>query len=298
MGYLQKPFLLLVLLSLTTLPCFVFCRPIEGHRRPFKYLQPLEGSRIGETVTGLHKLKNYLARFGYLDYAHVATGTGKDDHFDSHLESALKLYQTTYKLNVSGVVDDATLDLMMTPRCGVPDFFNGSEAGIGTQWVHFPGNPKWPANKRNLKWGPLQADFPYDFAVPSIIFAAQKWGAVTSFLFEELPFEQHLGADIKIGFFKGPHGDYQSFDGPRHILGHATPPTVAFAHFDGDEKWGVSQSDDTVDFVSVALHELGHTLGMGHSMVPEAVMFATIPYGVQKRDLTQDDIDGIKNLYP
>ncbi|XP_068646244.1 metalloendoproteinase 5-MMP-like [Aristolochia californica] len=299
MGFLHKAFLLLFILSLATLPCFVFCRKSHGRRRLFQNLQPLEGSRLGETVTGLHKLKHYLARFGYLANAHIATGPGEDDHFDDHLESALKLYQTTFSLNVSGVVDAATLDLMMEPRCGVPDFFNGSVPGIGPRWAILPGRPKWPADKQShLKWGWLQPNFPFYFAEPSVIFAIQKWAYVTGFFFIEVPFEQHKGADIKVGFFKGAHGDYESFDGPEGILAHAMFPTSAFVHFDIEENWSVYKSDDSVDFISIALHELGHALGLAHSKVKEAVMYPKFGYGEQKRELTQDDIDGIKNLYP
>ncbi|KAK5644615.1 hypothetical protein RI129_005915 [Pyrocoelia pectoralis] len=45
----------------------------------------------------------------------------------------------------------------------------------------------------------------------------------------------------------------------------------------------------------VALHELGHSLGLDHSDVAEAVMFPT--YSVWT-ELSQDDIDRIQKLYP
>lgn len=50
-----------------------------------------------------------------------------------------------------------------------------------------------------------------------------------------------------------------------------------------------------IDFFSVALHEIGHTLGLAHSDVREAVMYAY--YSKQHYDLKQDDINGILQLY-
>lgn len=47
---------------------------------------------------------------------------------------------------------------------------------------------------------------------------------------------------------------------------------------------------------TVYLHELGHALGLGHSSVVEAVMYAY--YGEPRCTLHQDDIDGVSSLYP
>jgi predicted secreted protein len=50
------------------------------------------------------------------------------------------------------------------------------------------------------------------------------------------------------------------------------------------------------DVETVFLHENGHVLGLGHSNVPTAVMYAY--YGGERLVLDQDDIDGITSLYP
>jgi len=59
--------------------------------------------------------------------------------------------------------------------------------------------------------------------------------------------------------------------------------------------WSTNKIDD-YDLESVILHELGHVVGLGHSLEMDAVMFATY-HGVDL-DLHQDDIDGINSLYP
>ncbi len=65
--------------------------------------------------------------------------------------------------------------------------------------------------------------------------------------------------------------------------------------FDGSENYSTTGFSNSVDIQSVALHEIGHFLGLNHSLTKPSVM---LPYysGVQ-RNLYQDDIDGIKFIY-
>lgn len=53
---------------------------------------------------------------------------------------------------------------------------------------------------------------------------------------------------------------------------------------------------DEIDAETVLLHEFGHGLGLGHSDEPNAVMYAY--YSEPRRDLHQDDVNGITDLYP
>jgi hypothetical protein len=69
------------------------------------------------------------------------------------------------------------------------------------------------------------------------------------------------------------------------------------AHFDEDETWTVTipPGAGTIDLVTVAAHEFGHSLGLGHSAVAGALMapFYTGPH----RAVEADDIAGITSLY-
>ena len=50
-----------------------------------------------------------------------------------------------------------------------------------------------------------------------------------------------------------------------------------------------------IDLATVALSRLGHGLGLAHSNVSSAVMYAY--YGGPRRELTDDDIQGIQSIY-
>jgi hypothetical protein len=54
-----------------------------------------------------------------------------------------------------------------------------------------------------------------------------------------------------------------------------------------------------MDIHNTMAHEAGHTLGLDHSRDREATMWEVATSGeIQKRDLTQDDIDGLCFVYP
>lgn len=64
--------------------------------------------------------------------------------------------------------------------------------------------------------------------------------------------------------------------------------------------WSDSGEANKMDFENIAMHELGHTVGMAHpdDTCTEETMFAFASLGeVKKRDLNAGDIAGVANLY-
>uniref|UniRef100_A0A5S6PND3 ZnMc domain-containing protein n=2 Tax=Brugia malayi TaxID=6279 RepID=A0A5S6PND3_BRUMA len=106
--------------------------------------------------------------------------------------------------------------------------------------------------------------------------------------FEEALYEDD--ADIVILWAEGDHGDAYKFDGTgnhTNILAHTFYPTYqedghlnGDIHLDDAEKWISDNRGDGTSFPNVFIHEIGHSLGLGHSKRADAIM-----YPIYKKDM-------------
>jgi acylphosphatase/peptidoglycan hydrolase-like protein with peptidoglycan-binding domain len=260
---------------------------------------PLLKGDEGEEVQLLFQ---YLRRFGYFPNEELRAGNylyrpavpfapENTSIYDDRMESAVRKFQEQHGLAVTGDLDGATLELMKRPRCGFPD----QPVAGATQFVA-QGN-RWPTNNVNYSFDNSTPDLSQSEQRAAIVAAFDRWAAVTPLAFTE----NIGGGDIRIGWYSGNHGDGSAFDGPSGILAHCfyPPPNggdiAGDCHFDEAETWSVSTPPTGIDLLTVALHELGHGLGLAHSAEPSAVMYAY--YGGARRELTDDDVQGIQSIY-
>ncbi|MCL7028119.1 hypothetical protein MKW94_027129 [Papaver nudicaule] len=307
-------FSFLILIPLAVLPSQVLSRK---ELQPVLSLKHLEGCRKGQTVKGLHEIKQYLKRFGYANVVDDINNNRleheNDDTFDDVLESEIKAYQLNHNLDVTGELDTRTLEQMMLPRCGVPDIDKNGKSSM--KWNHYHRGDESPNFKlfgKGYKWPPSKYNLTYKFThtgtAPTKIdkqtlrdvcarsFA--KWAVRTysPFRFKEAGEGEH--ADIVIGFHRWVHGDGKPFDGPLKTYAHAFAPRDGRLHLDADENWGTGPASNEVDLESIVTHEIGHILGLLHTSDGRAVMFPTLGRGATRREIGADDILGIVALYP
>ncbi|KAL6046548.1 hypothetical protein STEG23_018208 [Scotinomys teguina] len=212
----------------------------------------------------------WLSRFGYLPPADPATGQLQTQE---ELSKAITAMQLFGGLETTGILDEATLALMKTPRCSLPDLPPGAQARRRRQT---PPPTKW--SKRNLSWRvrtfPRDSPLGRDTVRALMYYALKVWSDITPLNFHEVAGNS---ADIQIDFSKADHNDGYPFDGPGGTVAHAFFPgdhhTAGDTHFDDDEAWTFRSSDaNGMDLFAVAVHEFGHAIGLSHVAAPSSIM--------------------------
>ncbi|KAF5304494.1 hypothetical protein FQA39_LY09690 [Lamprigera yunnana] len=233
----------------------------------------------------------YLSQYGYLgaNTKNIFNSSNLIDGRD--FNNAVAEFQSFAGLDVTGELNDETLQTMSLPRCGVKDKVgSGSDSRSkryalqGSRWKVKNLSYRITKYPRKLAQKDVDAEIARAFAV---------WSEYTDLVFKPSKGQVH----IEIRFETGEHGDGDPFDGPGGTLAHAYFPVFGGdAHFDASEQWTINSYRGT-NLFQVAAHEFGHSLGLSHSDIRSALMAPFYRGYDPTFQLDVDDVQGIQALY-
>nr|WJN00236.1 matrix metalloproteinase A [Dugesia japonica] len=267
----------------------------------------------------------YLSKYGYLKLPSLDYLNNPDFErsliVDGSYKDAIMKFQEKFNLPKTGYLNLKTVKLFMAKRCGNPDYGNNpkqftmnARTSNKTKTLlrrykrYFIDDLQMTWSKKDLTW--KIKSYPSQslsrLQVHAIMTRAFNiWSEHIDLTFAEET-NYYKDADIIIEFGSREHGDAIPFDGPNNVLAHAfypyksrDPPynRAGDAHFDNDEFW-TDNTQGGRNLLAVAVHELGHSMGLGHSASEKAIMypFYVTPTGNQLK-LDSDDIKGIQSIY-
>ncbi|HET6424834.1 MAG TPA: matrixin family metalloprotease, partial [Planctomycetaceae bacterium] len=208
------------------------------------------------------------------------------------------------------------------PKSATEDYLPKSTGGndLSANFVVRDPNWKWP--QPGGKWTTLTVTYSYSNLLDGgmrgitaaqlrsgVVEALRIWSAVSPLTFREVTDSGPTPSDSSYAPGSSPHlrFGHHAIDGVSNVLAHAFYPFDVTGdglsgdlHFDEGETWVVRPSGARIDFIEVAVHEIGHSLGLAHSATTQAIMF---PFyggrfsGPGTAFILPDDRDGIQAIY-
>ncbi|CAF3428567.1 unnamed protein product [Rotaria sp. Silwood1] len=206
------------------------------------------------------------------------------------ITTLLQEYQKRFGLKRTGKLDDATKEHMNRPRCGnidksVAEMNAASPLGLN----------KWSRSSLTYSIDGYPTQLSKTQTTNIIREAFQAWVDHVPLNIE--PACSTCKADFVIDFQREQHTDRYPFDGAGGTLAHAFFPEDGRIHFDKDEPWTESFNNEHINLYLVAVHEIGHALGLDHVYNEQSIMYPSYQSMSKSNILPRPDRDAIQSLY-
>jgi hypothetical protein len=271
---------------------------ITGHI-DYKALAAAPALGSGEEHPIADEVQRFLERYGYLPPGEARAGL-----IDPATSQALTAYQRFHSLPETGNFEAAVRDMMLLPRCGIQDLKNGIAFSVAWAQDHLDLTFAFGRGTLDLPFQYPSSPVPPEMTGPYVEFdmvknALRTLAETGHFAFREVTADD----DPDILFEWVATDDPDSL--PRGTLGTAYYPRDArpqAVRFNDFYNWSWANFGGhlflyAVDVETVALHELGHVIGLSHSDVFGSVMQPHLDPSNERRKLHHDDLAAIRMLY-
>jgi hypothetical protein len=259
-------------------------------------------------------------------------GYGEPDSQD--LSPALRDFQRHYNIPITGQLDSPTCRLLNSSRCShsdrpmspqvesdsleaspfAPPRLSMSLANVVEPELHVDAEYLGKDHPYELiigRWSRPRLGYSFVGSEPPVLTglaweairrAFRTWDAVGVLSLSERGDQRR--AELRVLWTLGPATDPTSTDpfyGPGGTAAFGYYPYPQLGELAGDlhlnlaQSWTVSAAPGALDIETVALHEIGHCLGLGHCHNEDSVMWPI--YKHIQRALTSDDKEELKRQY-
>lgn len=254
-----------------------------------------------DSVSLIANVKEFLARFGYIPRIF-----GPPGELDEKTRRAINQYQKFYSLPTTDYLSEEFLAHIARPRCARSDFLllKGEEDDGSPPLCFAPSQRKWLRCEVRYKLNDPPTGFSRDSVLEVFEIAFNLWVTAANLGFSFVEAEEGEPYEIFIDWVDPQSAVNVNFS-VLGCFGYGEPPpengglkSGAFSRilFPSDQEWSIMGEPKKFHILTVALHEIGHILGLEHCG-GNAVMNPNILDYIGILDPNAGELSLLKDLY-